>query len=611
MESAELAHALRAYGLGEISVAATAEARQLQAIGESDVMVTPLQLAEAYRKLVPRMQPAVREGLRRAVTEGTGQLAGSNRIAIAGKTGTTGRHAWFAGFAPADNPQIVFVVFVPQGSGARDAAPIAKEIVEAWAPANQVTVRLSWIEKPGSNIAPIHLDVEEYVAGVLAGEANVFRSPESLKAMAVAVRTFAVRNRGRHKSEGFDFCDTTHCQDFRQAGINERLRTAARDTAGELLWYRGAPAATYYTKHCGGFRESSERVWPDVVAPYLKAQADGNCGADDWVSDIPREMIATALAKAGLRAPPVIQRISVTERTPAKRASRLEIGSVPVSASSFRFALGRSAGWDRLASDWYAVEPTGGGFRFTGHGHGHGVGLCQRGAARMGEAGKSYREILAFYYPGTVLGVNAQGLRWQTLSGEQVQVQTTQPDQDRSLVATADRLWRDVQGASSVKSAARPSIRVHPTVAEFRDATGEAGWVAAFTRGTTIDVQPLGVLRSQGGVESTVRHELAHVVVEQSATAPVPLWFREGLVLVLDGRRLAAPTPLPAEAELNRAIARPTSAEERRRAYAIARALVDACVRRYGAEAVFTWLTRGVPPELTYASISHAVTNAW
>ena len=63
----------------------------------------------------------------------------------------------------------------------------------------------------------ITVPLEEYVAGVLAGESAGFRSAQSLAAMAVAVRTYAVRFQGRHKPEGYDFCDTTHCQDLASA----------------------------------------------------------------------------------------------------------------------------------------------------------------------------------------------------------------------------------------------------------------------------------------------------------------------------------------------------------------------------------------------------------
>jgi cell division protein FtsI/penicillin-binding protein 2 len=151
LTSADLAHAFESYGLatrtglapteatGEITIAPNVEQRELQSIGESNILVTPLALANAYRKLARNAPAVIREGLIRAVSDGTAQMAASQRIAIAGKTGTTltldgsRRQAWFAGFAPVNDPQIAFVVFVPQGSGARDAAPIARVLVEVWA----------------------------------------------------------------------------------------------------------------------------------------------------------------------------------------------------------------------------------------------------------------------------------------------------------------------------------------------------------------------------------------------------------------------------------------------------------------------------------------------
>src|ERR1022692_5354281 len=63
------------------------------------------------------------------------------------------------------------------------------------------------------------MPMEEYIAGVLAGETGNFKSDEALKAMAVAARTYAMHFGSRHALEGFDFCDTTHCQDLRIAGI--------------------------------------------------------------------------------------------------------------------------------------------------------------------------------------------------------------------------------------------------------------------------------------------------------------------------------------------------------------------------------------------------------
>src|SRR5262245_5945554 len=89
------------------------------------------------------------------------------------------------------------------------------------------------------------IPLETYVAAVLAGESSGFRSDESLRAMAVAARTYAVHFLGRHKSEGFDFCDSTHCQDFRITALNDRLLKAVRETESEVILYNEAAIPAY------------------------------------------------------------------------------------------------------------------------------------------------------------------------------------------------------------------------------------------------------------------------------------------------------------------------------------------------------------------------------
>jgi len=106
----------------------------------------------------------------------------------------------------------------------------------------------------------VDLDLEEYVAATLAGESSVSQSEEALKAMAVAARTYAVHFKSRHAAEGFDLCDLTHCQRVDRKAVTARLTAIAKQTAGELLWYQGKPAVTYYTRDCGGRSEDVRRL---------------------------------------------------------------------------------------------------------------------------------------------------------------------------------------------------------------------------------------------------------------------------------------------------------------------------------------------------------------
>jgi cell division protein FtsI/penicillin-binding protein 2 len=128
---------------GEIVPPTNVETRLLLALGEANIRVTPLELVFAYRKLaLQRNLPLpVLNGLKAATEYGTARLARPAGVAVAGKTGTaldpaSGQaHAWFAGFAPAESPHIALVVFLEQGTGGRDAAPIARELFQVVLPA--------------------------------------------------------------------------------------------------------------------------------------------------------------------------------------------------------------------------------------------------------------------------------------------------------------------------------------------------------------------------------------------------------------------------------------------------------------------------------------------
>ncbi len=470
----------------------------------------------------------------------------------------------------------------------------------------------------GRLLLTLRLPLEDYVAAVLAGESSNFSSAESLKAMAVAVRTYAVRFRGRHRAEGFDFCDTTHCQDVRLGAAFDRMAEAAEATEGELLWYEGQPAATYYHQNCGGVTEASHYAWSRLNVPYLQQHADYYCVArnrGEWHSEINKEDLRRALAGTGLNVPGRLDMLQVVARTPSGRVARLSLTAsarVLVAASALRFAVGRTLGWHHIRSDLYDVRDAGDRFAFHGYGAGHGVGLCQLGADQMGSEGKGYRQILDFYYPGTVLGLTAQGFAWRALAGEGVELLTTRPQDDQWLLTLAERLIKEAEEQSGWDFKIRPRLKVYPSVAAFRDATGQPGWVAASTRGRVVRLQPPTVLRSAGSLEPTLRHELLHLLVESRAHPGLPLWFREGLVLYLaepdmafdsvQGQRSQPAQEYRDPKALDRALRQPRSRAEMQQAYQAARSRVHELVRVHGREAVLGWIERGLPPGLVVPS---------
>jgi stage II sporulation protein D (peptidoglycan lytic transglycosylase) len=480
------------------------------------------------------------------------------------------------------------------------------QITSATTPALKAGFPIDILANDGHLLATASIPMDEYIAGVLAGETGAFKSDETLKAMAVTARTYAMHFGSRHALDGFDFCDSTHCQNLRLYDVTPRLQKIVEATAGEVLWYDGEPAATYYHASCGGTTEDGRFILgnDEQRAPYLKQHSDTYCirnGTIQWRSEVTKRELQHALAAEGVDVPGQLRAVAVLQRTPSGRVEFLTVTgshSITVPGLTFRSAVGHNIGWDRLKSNWYDVRVQGNTIVFHGRGSGHGVGLCQVGAEVMGEEGRSYREILAFYYPGTRLGVSAQGTQWQQLTSEDVVLFTTRPERDRLLLALATRMMHEAEENTSLMYNSAAKLKIYANVAAFRDAAGEPGWVAASTRGNTVRMQPTDVLQNAGTLETTLRHELLHMLVEEHAKPGTPLWFREGLVLYLapPNGSTASGSNFDDVSALEKALRSPASEQQMRAAYADAQARVSKLVAQNGRETVIRWLQEGLPP---------------
>ena len=198
----------------------------------------------------------------------------------------------------------------------------------------------------------------------------------------------------------------------------------------------------------------------------------------------------------------------------------------------------------------------------------------------------------------------AQGIQWQQLANEDIELLTPRPDRDRSLLPLATKYLHESEESTGLIYRGKPRLKVYATVAEFRDSTGEPGWVAASTRGRTIQLQPPDVLRDAGTLDSTIHHELLHMLIESYARPGTPQWFREGLVLYLSapaqaGTKTASSDDLSA---LEKSLRSPQSEQELRRAYAECEAEVAVLAKQHGKEALLDWVQNGLPPELSARS---------
>lgn len=259
------------------------------------------------------------------------------------------------------------------------------------------------------------LPLEEYIAGVVSGEAADLAHPEAYKTQAVAARTYALKHYKAHSGEGYNLCDSTHCQLYTgSAAVKKRAREAAEATAGEVLYYAGAPAETYYHSACGGHTEDMTRVWPFPGKAYLAGVRDGPPGKPycsiapgfRWKTKIYYTGL-TRLARQARWILPDEQALGLKAVAwgSSGRVARLEIQTqrrrVGVSATDFYHGIGRRAGWNAVRSSWFSLLQGKDYVFLDGVGSGHGVGMCQWGAEGMARKGFKYREILRHYYPGT------------------------------------------------------------------------------------------------------------------------------------------------------------------------------------------------------------------
>lgn len=461
--------------------------------------------------------------------------------------------------------------------------------------------------RAGALVIVVTLPVESYVERVVASESSAADSAESLKALAIVVRSFALHE--AHGHADYDLCDSTHCQLLHWDGNGERgvqAHAATLATGGETLWFHEQRALAYFGKDCGGRTASPVEIWPHArLVPYLLSQPDRFCSADggrEWASEISHDELTAALARHGL-APPGWQNITIARRGESGRAVTLKIDEAEVSADAFRLAVGESLGWNKIPSTWFEVSRQGDGFAFHGRGWGHGVGLCQKGAAAMARQGRSAQEIMEQYFPGTRVADEATGREWRRLAGDGFVLESLDAG-DAAYLPDLTRARAEATEQSGLHATAPLTVRAFASTPAFREATLAPGWLAAFTEGDWIGAQPLRILAGRRLLADTMRHEFLHALVEQQAGPRAPLWLREGLAEVWSeakggttspGAARSGTAPALTTSVIDDALAHASSEAESAAAHRAAEGYAAKMLALYGRAQVLEWLRSGVP----------------
>ncbi|MGE0494750.1 MAG: SpoIID/LytB domain-containing protein [Vulcanimicrobiota bacterium] len=254
------------------------------------------------------------------------------------------------------------------------------------------------------------LPLETYLNSVLGGEVNASWPAETLKACAVASRTYAYFMMSRSRDRAFDVVASVMDQVYPGVGGEApSISVAVAATRGRILANgRGQVLKSYFSSCCGGHTADSATVFGEKV-PHLKGVEDPFClGAPNstWTEIFSVEDIRQALARVGKK----LDRITSLKVEAYDESGRIKTlvaqdargGKGVLKGSELRKLLG----FTRLKGTRCQVEAVGDppqSVRFQGGGFGHGVGMCQWGAHEMGVQGFSYKEILGHYYVGAYL----------------------------------------------------------------------------------------------------------------------------------------------------------------------------------------------------------------
>jgi stage II sporulation protein D len=255
------------------------------------------------------------------------------------------------------------------------------------------------------------VDLEDYLRGVVGKEMSLSKGEEALKAQVVAARTYALyearmRTLATVKGEKFDVYDDERSQVY---GGRERETAAAirlvDDTRGRFVLYDGRLVKTFFSSTCGGHTEPAVLVLGEGEdIPPLRGTACGYCTESkyySWKAEFSRADLAKKIWGASSQAK--VKSVRITKTLPGGHAQ--EVG-VTVEKGVKEHLMEANGGFRRRIDPrtirstlWDSIETLDDRIVISGRGWGHGAGMCQYGAYKMADLGRSADEILVHYFP--------------------------------------------------------------------------------------------------------------------------------------------------------------------------------------------------------------------
>ena len=260
-----------------------------------------------------------------------------------------------------------------------------------------------WVKAREGKLLVVNLvDMEEYLLSVVPSESYASWPLDTLKAQAVAARTYAYYQKLHRENLDYDLVDNEGDQAYKGMEREQpRSTQAVMESSGEILTHQSRPILAMFSANSGGYTADAKAVF-NLNKNYLSARPDPESLKGKmayWTREFTTSEIEASLGRIGITARK-IRRIEAAEKGPSGRIIKVRISSKDGDkVLRTRTTLGRAL---KLPEILVEIKKQGEKYVFEGRGWGHGVGYSQWGSSVMGK-NTSYRDILAFYYPGTTL----------------------------------------------------------------------------------------------------------------------------------------------------------------------------------------------------------------
>ena len=290
--------------------------------------------------------------------------------------------------------------------------------------------------KKGKILLINNVNFIKYIAGVVESEGGSKAHHEYYKSQAILCQTYALRNKNKHKTDGFNLCDGVHCQAYKGKNTyNKNIykytkrvkRKIVKDIDEKLI-------DAVFHANCGGETAKSEDVWLNALS-YLKSVEDTFCTNTrqaKW-----EKVITLKEWKNFLLEKIILEKNKINEKDSTEKAKdslihayflpqKYSLNSIDLLTNhqkdsllleniSFKqihrkkyftffdekIKLTKIRYFFKLRSTFFEIISKNNVLHFQGRGYGHGVGLCQEGAMEMAKQKYNYQKIINFYYQDT------------------------------------------------------------------------------------------------------------------------------------------------------------------------------------------------------------------